>query len=423
MRICLFEDQQVDFLEPLALTRAAFHLRCGAYSLMQRHHIYFAATEVGAIVRPHLADLCRWMHPDMAVNDSAWLGGVATVMVNGRWLPPEGQYEDPVTPRVALVGEQVAYVVPPKDTQSESAPESVADSLEHWKQALPHVQAGGWMIDYPWDLIEHNGDLLCRDFPHGSRPSASRDGLPLVGPRDRLFVDPSATVDPMVVADTTHGPVVIEREAVVHAFTRLEGPCYIGPGSWVLGAKVRGHTTIGPMCRVGGEIEASIIHGYSNKYHDGFLGHSYVGEWVNLAAGTQVSDLRNDYGRVPVTLNGTKLDTGQSKIGSFIGDHSKTGLSVLLNTGTVVGAFCNLLPSGSFLPKAIPSFCRYYRGQVQARSDWREMITTAAKVMQRRGQELTDIHTTLFNVLYDQTAAQRKQALREGEQRRLRQIL
>jgi UDP-N-acetylglucosamine diphosphorylase/glucosamine-1-phosphate N-acetyltransferase len=423
MRICLFEDQQVAFLEPLTLTRAAFHLRCGARTLWQRHQAYFAGVELGALVRPHLAELCRLVHADMAVNDAAWLREAPTILVNARWLPPEGQPEKAAAPRVALVGEQVAYVVLPKNTGTEGTVESIVDSLEHWKQTLPHTQAGGWMIDYPWDLIEHNGGLLCRDFPRGSRPPASRNGLAVVGPSDWLFIDPSATLDPMIVADTTHGPVVIERDAVVHAFTRLEGPCYIGPGSWVLGAKVRGHTTIGPMCRVGGEIEASIIHGYSNKYHDGFLGHSYVGEWVNLAAGTQVSDLRNDYSHVPVTINGTKLDTQQSKVGSFIGDHSKTGLNVLLNTGTVVGAFCNLLPSGALLPKVIPSFCRYYHGQVQARSDWREMITTAAKVMQRRGQELTDTHTTLFNVLYDQTAAQRKQALREGDQRRLRQSM
>jgi UDP-N-acetylglucosamine diphosphorylase/glucosamine-1-phosphate N-acetyltransferase len=423
MRICLFEDQQVAFLEPLTLTRAAFHLRCGADTQFQRHQAYFAAAELGALVRPHLAHLCRLLHPDLAVNDSIWLKGEPPILVNARWLPPEGRLEETTTPRVALVGEQVAYVVPPAEISTDGTAETLVESLERWKQTVPHIQAGGWMIDYPWDLIEHNGDLLCRDFPRRSRPPAARSGLAVVGPGDWLLVDPTATVDPMIVADTSHGPVVIEREAVVQAFTRLEGPCYIGPGSWVLGAKVRGGTTIGPGCRVGGEIEASIIHGHSNKYHDGFLGHSYVGEWVNLAAGTQVSDLRNDYGSVPVTINGTKLDTQQTKVGSFIGDHSKTGLGVLLNTGTVVGAFCNLLPSGALLPKVIPSFCRYYHGQVQARSDWREMITTAAKVMQRRGQEMTGTHSTLFNVLYDQTAAQRRQALREGEQRRLRQSM
>jgi UDP-N-acetylglucosamine diphosphorylase/glucosamine-1-phosphate N-acetyltransferase len=254
------------------------------------------------------------------------------------------------------------------------------------------------------------------DFrPDAGKPTYRHqvDGLAIVGPAGQMFIDPAATIEPMVVADTTRGPVVIEREAIIQAFSRLEGPCYVGAGSWVIGAKIRG-STIGPMCRVGGEVEASIIHGYSNKYHDGFLGHSYIGEWVNLAAGTQTSDLRNDYGPVRVTVNGTRIDTHLSKVGSFIGDHTKTGLCALLNTGTFVGAFCNLLPSGALLPRTIPSFCRYYNGQIQVRTDWREMLATAAKVMQRRGQELTSTHTTLFNALYDQTAGQRNQVLGNG---------
>ena len=103
--------------------------------------------------------------------------------------------------------------------------------------------------------------------------------------------DAGAAIEPFVVADTRNGPVLVDAGAVVHSFSRLEGPCYVGPESWVLGAKLRGGT-VGPRCRVGGEFEASILHANSNKYHDGFLGHSYVGEWVNLGAGTQISDLR-----------------------------------------------------------------------------------------------------------------------------------
>jgi UDP-N-acetylglucosamine diphosphorylase/glucosamine-1-phosphate N-acetyltransferase len=243
-----------------------------------------------------------------------------------------------------------------------------------------------------------------------------------MGPRDQLGIDPTATVEPMVVANTTEGPVVIGHGAVIQAFSRLEGPCYIGPGCWVLGGKVKG-SSIGPQCRIGGEVEYTIIQGYSNKYHDGFLGHSYLGEWVNLAAGTQVSDLRNDYAPVKVTIHGQKVDTGLTKVGAYIGDHSKTGLTALLNTGTVVGAFCNLLPTGRLLPRVLPSFCEYRQGQIQPRSDWREMLTTAAKVMQRRGRELTSAHTDLFNTLYDQTAPQRKQVLREGEYLALRKSM
>src|SRR5262249_54710101 len=154
-----------------------------------------------------------------------------------------------------------------------------------------------------------------------------------------------------------------DEGAVVHSFSRLEGPCYVGKETWIVGAKLRGGS-IGPKCRIGGEFEASIVQGHSNKYHDGFLGHSYLGEWVNPAAGTQTSDLRNDYGEIRVRVAGQRIATGRTKIGSFIGDHTKTGLSALLNTGSVIGAFCAILPAGYLLPPVVPSFCQVQHGQI-----------------------------------------------------------
>src|SRR5262249_32108130 len=189
-----------------------------------------------------------------------------------------------------------------------------------------------------------------------------------------------APVERLVRADTTAGPVLIDRGAVVHAFSRLQGPCYVGPDSWVLGARLRGGS-LGPCCRVGGEVEASIVQGHSNKYHDGFLGHSYVGEWVNLAAGTQTGDLRNDYGPVRVPVGGARVRSGLTKVGAFVGDHTKTGLNVLLNAGSAVGAFCQLLPGEGYLPREVPSFCGVSHGQLQERSDLRELFTAAAAMM------------------------------------------
>jgi UDP-N-acetylglucosamine diphosphorylase/glucosamine-1-phosphate N-acetyltransferase len=235
-----------------------------------------------------------------------------------------------------------------------------------------------------------------------------------------MLVDPTAVVDPMVVADTTKGPVVIDREAVINAFSRLEGPCYIGPATQVLGAKIRAGATLGPHCRVGGEVEASIIHGYSNKYHDGFLGHAYVGEWVNLGAGTHNSDLRNDYGPVHVTVDGQSIDTGCTKVGCFLGDHTKTGLGTLLNTGTNSGIFCNLLPSGRLLPKHVPSFCSWWNGSLRENSDLWQLLRTAAEVMRRRGQALTDSHASLYSHIFDQTAALRRRSLMAKEPLTLR---
>src|SRR5207244_4447982 len=127
----------------------------------------------------------------------------------------------------------------------------------------------------------------------------------------------------------------------------------------------------------------------------------------------------NDYGQVTMTVAGERIATGQTKVGTFMGDHSKTGLNALLNTGTVVGAFCNLLPSSSLLPRVLPSFCTYSQGQYQERWELRQLFQTADTVMRRRGRELTAQHTELYFSLYDQTAAFRRQLIREHDQRRL----
>jgi UDP-N-acetylglucosamine diphosphorylase/glucosamine-1-phosphate N-acetyltransferase len=425
VRLCVYEDRRVALLDPLTLTRAAFDLWCGTGSLLARQRQAFPADESGVLVRPVLAPLCRLAHPELAVNDPAWLGRPGTVLVNARWLPPPGPVADAGAPRVGLVGDQIAYVILPAEAVPECGPDTVEDWAAAWKGSLPHTAAGGTLLTYPWDLVANNAQALSEDFI-GRRLHLGQGQPPehvaVIGSRDDLAVDPSASVEPFVVADTRGGPVMIDRGAVIHSFTRLEGPCYVGAGSWVLGAKVRAGTTLGPQCRVGGEVEASILHGHSNKYHDGFLGHSYVGEWVNLGAGTCNSDLRNDYGEVVMTVAGERVPTGLTKIGCFLGDHTKSGLGVLLNTGTVVGAFCGLLPSGGLLPRLVPSFCTC-GGALQERWELRQQFQTAATVMRRRGVELTDAYLDFYFTLYEQTATFRRQILRESEQRRLRRSL
>jgi UDP-N-acetylglucosamine diphosphorylase/glucosamine-1-phosphate N-acetyltransferase len=226
----------------------------------------------------------------------------------------------------------------------------------------------------------------------------------------------------MVHIDTSKGPVLIDDRAVVQSFSRIEGPCYIGPESRVLSAHIHGGS-IGPQCRIGGEVEASIIHGYSNKAHEGFLGHSYVGEWVNLAAGTQTSDLRTDYCTIRMTIDGRSIDTGLLKIGSFIGDHTKSSLNTLFNTGSSIGAFGQLIGGGDLLPRFVPSFCRYGRGKLHEQNDLREMFNTAQVMMGRRQREWTEIHAELFFTLFETTAAERRHHLGEGDPARRRRVV
>ena len=244
----------------------------------------------------------------------------------------------------------------------------------------------------------------------------------MIGPLERVIVDPTARIEPHVLIDSTRGPVLIDRDAHVQAFSRLEGPCSVGQGTQILAARLRGGS-IGPQCRIGGEVEASIVHGHSNKYHEGFLGHSYVGEWVNFGAASQTSDLRTDYGPIVMHINGKQVHTGLIKIGSYIGDHTRTSLNVLFNTGSVVGPFGLLLTSGSLLPRVIPPFCRYGHGRVEERTDLGQMFATAATVTARRGVKWTETHSEFYFGLYERTAASRAAVLREAEQHRLRRVV
>jgi UDP-N-acetylglucosamine diphosphorylase/glucosamine-1-phosphate N-acetyltransferase len=423
MRLCVFEDALVGQLEPLTLTRAAFELRCGAATLFERQQRALPAMETGVLVRSGLAALCRIAHPELAVNDDDWLKAGPTVFVNARWLPPDEAIEDVETPRVGMAQGQTAYVILPQPALPECSVETIDSWATAWRQTLPQCRAGGAMMNYPWDLVEHNAAVLCRDAAWFGRANKLRNtDIPVLGERDNLLVHADALVEPLVVADTRNGPVLVDRGAVVQSFSRLEGPCYIGPETWVVGGKIRG-AALGPCCRIGGEVEASIVQGYSNKYHDGFLGHSYLGEWVNLGAGTQVSDLRNDYGQIKVIVGGERIGTGLNKVGMFMGDHSKTGLGALINSGTVIGAFAGLLPSGSFAPPLVPSFCLVRYGQIQERTDLRQMFNTAATVMRRRGREWTGTHVDFYFNLYDETAAPRSKLIRDSERRRLRRSM
>jgi UDP-N-acetylglucosamine diphosphorylase/glucosamine-1-phosphate N-acetyltransferase len=422
MRICIFEDGGVPLLEPLTLTRPAFDLLCGAETLRQRQRRALAAADIGAWLRPGLVELWRGLHPELPINDAAWWRERPAVLVNARWLPDGPVALDASLPHVGLVGKQVAFAVVPSEEVPPTGLEAFDAWLALWKDRLPTVPAGGAMLDYLWDVVDRNGEALIRDEAwfragHGARPAPPH--VAVQGPAERLIVAEGAVIEPYVLVDTRQGPVLLDRGAVVHSFSRLEGPCYVGPDTWVVGAKLRGGS-LGPCCRIGGEVEASIILGHSNKYHDGFLGHSYVGEWVNLAAGTQTSDLRNDYEMIRVAVAGKRVATGRNKAGSFIGDHTKTGLGALLNTGSAIGAFANVLPSGALLPAVIPSFCQVNHGQLQEVWDLRKLFGTAALVMRRRGQQLTDVHREFYYTLYEQTAEQRRKYLREGEFRRLR---
>jgi UDP-N-acetylglucosamine diphosphorylase/glucosamine-1-phosphate N-acetyltransferase len=372
-------------------------------------------------------ELCRGQYPHWHINPPTLFESASehelVLLVNGRWLAPAGKLPAPTRAEVGLVDEQVVYAVVPAAEIASLSPARLAWKLTEWRHALPTCEVGGHLLSYPWDVIAQQGVALEADYQQWWQAGVPEGrGLSLSGPAERCLVAHTAEVEPLVHIDTTSGPVLIDDGAVVQAFSRVQGPCYIGKGTRILGARINGGS-IGPECRIGGEVEASIVQGYSNKAHEGFLGHSYVGEWVNLAAGTQTSDLRTDYGPIRMSVEGKPVETGLLKMGSFIGDHTKTSLNTLFNTGSQVGVFGQLLGGGELLPRIVPSFCRYARGKLHERNALRELFSAAAIVMARRNREWTETHTELFFTLFEETAAERRHLLGESELGRRRRVV
>ena len=225
------------------------------------------------------------------------------------------------------------------------------------------------------------------------------EGAHIVEPA-RVSIGEGASVAPGAVLDGTGGPVIVAPGARIMANAVILGPAFIGSGTVIkVGAKIYGGTSVGESCKVGGEVEDSIIHSYSNKQHEGFLGHSYLGSWVNLGASTDTSDLKNNYSTVRVEIAGQVHDTGSMFVGATIGDHSKTAIGTKLSTGVMIGVFANVV-AREISPKVIPSFAWSVNGE-QTVHQLERAIATARLVMARRGVGLTRSGETVIRRVFE----------------------
>ncbi|MEO0225953.1 MAG: hypothetical protein ABIL05_03260, partial [candidate division WOR-3 bacterium] len=277
-------------------------------------------------------------------------------------------------------------------------PEAIEEIPRFIKKIRKHRSLRGRLLKFLWDFVEYNPVAISKSFRPKKSSGRLGRGISIMGPEKNLIVKRGAVVYDYSVIDVRNGPVIIDEEAEIRPFSFIEGPCYIGKRTIVDGAKVRGGCSFGPECRIGGEIEATIFQGYSNKHHEGFLGHSFIGEWVNLGAGTTNSDLKNNYSEIRVIVNRRAVNTGLIKVGCFIGDHTKTGIGTLIPTGGVMGIFVNFY-GGGMAPSCVPSFKWGTSSRlVEYRID--EAIKTARTVMKRRGVVLSKKTEKFIRKLY-----------------------
>jgi UDP-N-acetylglucosamine diphosphorylase/glucosamine-1-phosphate N-acetyltransferase len=275
---------------------------------------------------------------------------------------------------------------------------------------LDKIETQAKLINYPWDLINFNGEELIKDFELFSKIISKSDLLKFrsveVKNINNIYIDKTAMIDPFVFLDASDGPIFIGNDAHIMSHSSIQGPAFIGDNTIIkMHSSIYHNTSIGEVCKIGGEIENSIIHSHSNKQHEGFLGHSYISSWVNIGAGTNNSDLKNNYGNISVLLNGKAVDTKSQFVGLIMGDHSKTAINTMFNTGSVVGVSSNVFGSG-FPPKYIPSFTWGGSDSLET-YDFKKALDVAKLVINRRKMNLSDAETELFCKVFELTIPER----------------
>jgi UDP-N-acetylglucosamine diphosphorylase/glucosamine-1-phosphate N-acetyltransferase len=388
MNFILFDGQHHQKLKPLTLTRPVSDLRVGLFKIHEKWS-NFLGSEVGVRSKDYLAD-------KFSSNKAQ-----ADIGISGALLPSKEiceAIEDLEDNTIMIKDGKVLAIKPlPKED----------DEMEGKLNGYRVLKYSGdvQMIDRPMDIFLLNGDQILSDLKFVNTEKLSTNdygqGNLIIG--NEVFIEKGAVLNG-VTLNSSLGPIYIGENTEIMEGSNIRGPFALMEGSTIkMGAKIYGPTTIGPHCKIGGELGNVVFQGYANKAHDGFLGNSVIGHWCNLGADTNTSNLKNNYSEVKSHsyVSESLEPTGTKYCGLIIGDHSKSGINTMFNTGSVVGAFVNVFDSG-FPPKFIPSFSWGGKnGFVDY--EFEKAMEVAKVVMDRRGVDLDSITTKLYEKLYDLT--------------------
>jgi UDP-N-acetylglucosamine diphosphorylase/glucosamine-1-phosphate N-acetyltransferase len=387
--IVLFDDQRYVDLLPLTFTRPVAQLRVGILTIAEKWEKLMGVS-CSYITQEYLQP----KYPNAPK-------GKPVTLINGGVCPDKELIKsiDSLQPNQPLVkGDTLIAAVLPSSIDNIPDIKSFGTAVEYPGEILE--------IKYPWDIFRNNGEAIKRDFElltHGRKSAPLSSTNRIINPGN-VFVEEGAKVECAILNAET-GPIYIGRDAEVMEGAIVRGPFALCEHSTLkMGAKIYGPTTIGPHCKVGGEVNNSVFFAYSNKAHDGFIGNSVIGEWCNLGADTNNSNLKNNYAPVKLWSYRKKgfVNTGLQFCGLIMGDHSKCGINTMFNTGTVVGVSSNIFGDG-FPRNFIPSFSW---GGAAGFSVYKieKAFETAQIMMSRRELSLTDIDKDILRKVFELTA-------------------
>jgi len=378
-----YDDARARQFEPFALTRPVSELRAGTSLIRKRWERATSLSSAGFISSPHLAHFEEGTAPPAVASKVEIPAG--SIVVNTRCVLPLDVKLDRFD---LLMCEGMACAVRLARALPVSQFADGSIDLGTIQTSLGGMRLKGRWINEVWDFIGTLTEQLLEDIPHRADSLKLRTlaDTTVMG-KEKVFIEEGAELGPNVVLDASAGPILVRRGAVVSPFTHLIGPIAVGRDSQILGDRVA-ISSIGDHCKVRGEFSNSIVLGHSNKGHAGFVGHSYLGRWVNLGAMTTTSNLKNTYGPIQLWTPTGVRSTGQQFLGTLFGDHAKTGIGTLLSTGTVIGAGANVFGS-KMPPKVVPPFA-WGEGEPYDTYEVARFLAVAERMMSRRHVELGD---------------------------------
>lgn len=395
MQICFFEDKPASRFHPLTLTRPMDDLRIGILTIAEKWYHALQPETCSRIPRPELSAL----FPPSALDETK-----PCIWINSRCLPSKV-----LISKIRNLGENSCIQKGKMVVAARTEPSVTTTWIREGQSDFHSLssiksQDNGHCISNLWDLFLMNEQEIAADL---ARISATPKNQGKISPhavlenREQIFIDKNAVIEPGAVLLAKKGPIFIGEETTIQAGAIIRGPAAICNHSVVkMGAKICKGSTVGPACKVNGEINNSIIHSYSNKAHQGYLGNSLIGQWCNLGADTNTSNLKNNYGNIRITdwQSGKKIETGQQFLGTVMGDHTKTALNTHLNTGTLCGVSCNIF-SSDFPPTYIPSFSWVGNGEIQPyKLD--KALETMQTMMSRRNIRFANEYVCLMSYLF-----------------------
>lgn len=406
MHICIFEDEQYLNFEPLIYPRPVYDLICGISTLKEKIIRAFPKEKIVLKCRPHLVPLVKKENPKFSVNN---FSEDDYLFINGKTLAPanlkkllngKSNEEKVFVSNGVIVAAKLSWK---KIKDLELNKTEVIDTKLF--SNLPEEEIEVEYTNYLWDLVYLNGKEIQNEFKILTKgKSTAKTKYPGVNfvSKKNIFIGKNVDIKPGVVLDASTGPIYIEKNVTIFPNAVIQGPCFIGESTKIKScATIYPNVSIGKVCKVGGEVEDTIIHSYTNKQHSGFLGHSYLGSWINLGADTNNSDLQNNYGPINVQVNGSRINSGKQFVGLMMGDHTKTAINTMFNTGTVVGFSSNVFGAG-FPPKYIPSF-GWGGSESMLEYKLTKAIETAKSVFGRRDKNFNTEDEKLFEYIFNQT--------------------